>query len=69
MKPGAGMLSDLDELDEFDDFVDSEEEVVGPRVRLQGETESARLEYWTVRAQVYTTEVAAKSACLPASSD
>jgi hypothetical protein len=58
-------LGDLDELedelfadDELDDFPDRP--VVGPRIRMQGETESAKLEYWTVRAQVYTTEVAAK---------
>jgi hypothetical protein len=56
-RPG-GRLSDLDELDELDEFLDSPEEGAGPRVRLQGE--SARLENWTVRAQVYTTEVAAK---------
>ena len=55
-----GDLDDLDEFDEFDDFLGSGEEGVGPRVRPHGETESARLEYWTVRAQVYTTEVAAK---------
>jgi hypothetical protein len=56
-RPG-GTLSDLDELDEFDEFLDSPEEGAGPRVRLRGE--SAKLEYWNVRAQVYTTEVAAK---------
>jgi hypothetical protein len=57
-------LGDLDGIedelfadDELDDFPDRP--VVGPRIRM-GESESAKLEYWTVRAQVYTTEVAAK---------
>jgi hypothetical protein len=62
MKPRPGgtldELDELDEFDEFDEFLDSPEEGVRPRVRL--DAESAQLEYWTVRAQVYTTEVAAK---------
>jgi hypothetical protein len=54
-------LKALDELAELDEpLLEIPEENLRPGSRLRGQTAPSMLENWTVRAQVYTTEVAGK---------
>lgn len=56
-------LKELEELEEFDEL---EADLIAPppRLRVEAPSAAAMLEHWTVRAQVYSTEIASKLSIL-----